>query len=57
MDGGRAVVLRTALGSLPVKHCQFWRESIKLIYPHPILEHFPHQGYANVQFYHLATDC
>src|SRR4029077_14230064 len=32
------------------------RESIKLIYQHPILEGFPHQGYADLQFYHLATD-
>jgi hypothetical protein len=34
----------------------FWRESIKLIYDHPIMSAFPHDGYADMQFYHLATD-
>ena len=55
-SGGRAIVLQTNDGSLPSKPCPFWRESIKLLYDHPILEQFPHQGYANLQFYHLATD-
>jgi hypothetical protein len=54
--GGRAIVLQTGDGSLPVRPCPFWRESIKLIYDHPVLEGFPHQGYADLQFYHLATD-
>jgi hypothetical protein len=55
--GGRAVVLQMGMGGLPVKPCPFWRESIKLFYQHLILDDFPHQGYANLQFYHLATDC
>ena len=54
--GGRAIVLQTGYGSLPVRPCPFWREFIKLIYDHPVLEGFPHQGYADLQFYHLATD-
>jgi len=55
-DGGRVIVLQTGDGSLPVKPCPFWRESIKLLYEHPVLKNFPHQGYADLQFYHLATD-
>lgn len=55
-DGGRAIVLQTREGSLPVKACPFWREAIKLLYKHPVLEPFPHQGFADLQFYHLATD-
>lgn len=55
-DGGRAIVLQSDEGGLPVKPCPFWRESIKLIYDHPIMNTFPHQGYADLQFYHLATD-
>ncbi len=55
-SGGRAIVLQTGAGSLPVKPCPFWRESIKLIYDHPILEDFPHQGHVDLQFYHLASD-
>ncbi|MEZ4670061.1 MAG: hypothetical protein R3E39_19325 [Anaerolineae bacterium] len=54
--GGHALVLQTSDGSLPVKPCPFWRESIKMLYDHPVLADFPHQGYADLQFYHLATD-
>ncbi len=54
--GGHAIVLQIGDGSLPVKPCPFWRESVKMFYDHPILEDFPHQGYADLQFYHLATD-
>jgi hypothetical protein len=54
--GGRAIVLQSGAGSLPVKPCSFWRESIKLLHDHPLLKNFPHQGYADLQFYHLATD-
>lgn len=54
--GGRAVLLQPGMGGLPAQPCSFWRESIKLLYPHPIMNHFPHQGYADLQFYHLATD-
>ncbi len=55
-QGGRAFVLQTSDGSLPVKPCPFWREAIKLLYIHPVLEDFPHQGHVDLQFYHLATD-
>jgi Glycosyl hydrolases family 2, sugar binding domain/Glycosyl hydrolases family 2 len=55
-SGGRVLVLQTGVGSLPVRPCPFWRESIKLLYDHPILSGFPHRGYADLQFYHLATD-
>ncbi len=54
--GGHAILLQTGDGSLPIKACPFWRESIKLLYDHPVLEQFPHHGYADLQFYHLATD-
>jgi len=54
--GGRVIVLQHGAGSLPAHPCPFWREAVKLLYPHPILEHFPHKGFADAQFYHLATD-
>jgi hypothetical protein len=53
-SGGSAIVLQPGAGALPVKAIPFWRESIRLLYDHPIL--FPHQGYTDMQFYHLATD-
>jgi hypothetical protein len=55
-EGGRAILLQGGVGGLPAKTCPFWREAINLLYDHPVLEHFPHQGYMNLQFYHLATD-
>ena len=55
-SGGRAVLIQNGAGALPVQPVPFWRESIKLICDHPLMNVFPHQGYANLQFYHLATD-
>ena len=43
-------------GPLPVRRVPFWRESIKLLYPHPLWERFPHRGYTDLQFFGLATD-
>lgn len=54
--GGKAILLQTGPGFLPAEPCPFWRESIKLFYPHPIMDTFPHKGFANLQFYHLASD-
>ncbi len=54
--GGRAVLLAQPHAGLPTQAVPFWRESIKLLYPHALLAQFPHQGYADLQFYHLATD-
>lgn len=53
-SGGKAIIL--GRGGIPTHPCPFWRESIKLLYKHPVLDTFPHKGYANLQFYHLATD-
>lgn len=55
-EGGRAIILQTSAGDLPVKPCPFWREAIKLIHDHPALDGFPHEGYSDLQFYHLAGD-
>jgi hypothetical protein len=55
-SGGGAIVLQTATGGLPAQPCSFWRESLKLLYLHPIMTAFPHQAYVDLQFYHLATD-
>ena len=55
-EGGRAVVIQTGAGALPSRGVPFWRELIKLLYDHPIMNMFPHQGFADLQFYNLATD-
>lgn len=54
--GGRAVVIQPAAGALPTQSVPFWRESIKLLYDHPVMNAMPHAGYADLQFYHVATD-
>ncbi|MBL8164705.1 MAG: hypothetical protein JNJ61_22145, partial [Anaerolineae bacterium] len=54
--GGRALILQSGPGALPAVPRPFWREAIKLICPHPVWQGFPHQGYADMQFYNLATD-
>ncbi len=54
--GGSAIALQTGAGRLPTVGLPFWRESIKLLYPHPLLSGFPHHGSADLQFYALATD-
>lgn len=54
--GGRLILLHPNGGGLPVQALPFWRESIKLLYEHPVLENFPHDGHAGLQFYNLATD-
>jgi hypothetical protein len=54
--GGRAIILQAGAGTLPAVPCPFWRESIKLLYDHPILKSFPHDGFVDLQFYNLASD-
>lgn len=55
-QGGRALVLQSGPGVLPVVPKPFWREAINLLYEHPALRGFPHRGCTDLQFYHLATD-
>lgn len=54
--GGRLILIQQGQGGLPVVSTDFWGESITLLHEHPILSKFPHQGYADMQFYHLAAD-
>jgi hypothetical protein len=55
-QGGRVILLQAGAGPVPNVAVPFWRESIKLLYDHPSLHLFPHSGYTDLQFYHLATD-
>ncbi len=54
--GGCALILQWGEGPLASRACPFWRESIKLIEDHPIMDAVPHDGFADLQFYSLATD-
>ena len=55
-NGGAVLLLQQHAGPLPARRVPFWRESIKLLYPHPIWQRFPHEGYADLQFFGMATE-
>jgi hypothetical protein len=55
-QGGRAILLQQGDGPLPARRGPFWREGLKLFAPHPLWEIFPHPGYADLQFFGLASD-
>jgi hypothetical protein len=55
-SGGRALLIQPGNGAFPTVACPFWRESIKLLYRHPILQSFPHEGHVDLQFYNVASD-
>jgi len=54
--GGRLLVLQHGNGPLPSRRCPFWRESIVLFPEHPLWESFPQHGYADMQFFGMASD-
>jgi hypothetical protein len=54
--GGRVIVVQHGAGSLPALASDFWGEAITLLYDHPLLARFPHEGHADMQFYHIAGD-
>ncbi|MDZ4764822.1 MAG: hypothetical protein SGI73_09745 [Chloroflexota bacterium] len=55
-EGGRALIIQSGDGLLPTTGVPFWRESVKFLFDHPAWGDFPHDGYPDLQFYHLATD-
>lgn len=54
--GGRALLLWSGGGPLPVRRCPFWREAIKVFSHHPLWERFPQRGFTDLQFFGLASD-
>ena len=54
--GGRLILLQNGQGPLPSGRCPFWRESILLFPRHPLWDSFPQNGYADMQFFGLASD-
>jgi len=55
-QGGAVLLMQQGDGPLPVQRGPFWREAIKLFAPHPLWTKFPQQGFADLQFFGLATD-
>lgn len=54
--GGRAILIQTGPGTIPTVARSFWGMSLVLLEDHPILARIPHEGFADLQFYHLAAD-
>ncbi len=54
--GGKVLLLQQGDRPLPAQRGPFWREAIKLFPHHPLWELFPHNGFADLQFWGLATD-
>jgi hypothetical protein len=54
--GGRVLLLQTGTAPLPSLRLPFWREAIKLFAPHALWRRFPHAGFADLQFFGLASD-
>ena len=55
-EGGSVLLIQHGDRPLPAQPCPFWREAIKLIGDHPVMNAMPHAGYVDLQFYGLATD-
>jgi hypothetical protein len=55
-NGGKLLLLQHGDGPLPSRRCPFWRESIILFPDHPLWETFPQRGFADMQFFGMASD-
>jgi hypothetical protein len=55
-DGGSMILLQQGDGPLPAIRCPFWRESVILFPKHEVWKTFPHDGYASLQFFGVASD-
>ncbi len=55
-QGGRVLLLQQGTAPLPARRGPFWREALKLFYPHPLWQRFPHRGYTDMQFFGLSTE-
>jgi hypothetical protein len=54
--GGKAILMQSGSSGLPAIATGFWQEAAHLLYPHPIWDNFPYDGYVAENFYHLATE-
>ncbi len=53
---GRVLLLQQGKTPLPCRRGPFWRENLKLFETHPIWQVFPQRGFADLQFFGLASD-
>jgi hypothetical protein len=55
-DGARVLLWLTQPDSRFTVNVPFWREAIHVFEPHPLWDHAPHPGHADMRFFSLATD-
>lgn len=53
--GGALLLLQTGDAPLPAISGPFWWHAVHLLEDHPVMRRFPHQGFADMQFYGIAT--
>lgn len=53
--GGAVLLLQTGDAPLPAVSGPFWWHAVHLLEDHPVMKGFPHQGFADMQFYGMAT--
>ncbi len=54
-DGGAVLLLQSGDAPLPAVSGPFWWHAVHLLEDHPVMNRFPHQGFADMQFYGIAT--
>lgn len=54
-NGGAVLLLQTGDAPLPAVSGPFWWHAVHLLEDHPVMNRFPHQGFADMQFYGIAT--
>lgn len=55
-EGGAVLLLQHGDAPLPADGLPFWRNSVLFIGEHPAMDAFPHAGFADLQFYGLASE-
>jgi hypothetical protein len=56
-QGGSVFAFVDQGGGLPIVACPFWREAMKLFEEHPLWNDFLQEGFTDLQFYGLGSDC
>lgn len=54
--GWKVLYIQQGYGFFPYKELPFWREGIRRIHKHPVVDNLKHNDYAGLQFFSLGCD-
>jgi hypothetical protein len=54
--GGSVLLLQQGCAPLAARRGPFWREAVKLFYPHPVWERFARPTFTDMQFFGLSSE-